>query len=115
MEGGGSTHEEDHILLSNEKTLESSTRIKEFILKFLLKEPVEELYERLAEQGYVYKSVAIKTVKSDFSIEFREISFSKYQNKEEGITSVLEGLLKIPIEGRGCCGKEGWYKDFKTD
>jgi hypothetical protein len=50
--------------------LESSTRIKEFILKFLLKELVEELYERLAEQGYVYKSVAIKTVKSDFSIEF---------------------------------------------
>jgi DNA polymerase IV (archaeal DinB-like DNA polymerase) len=63
-------------------------------LEFLLKELIRELHERLSEPGYAYKSIAIKIVKSDFSVESREISFSKYQIKEEGITSVPEGLLK---------------------
>jgi DNA polymerase IV (DinB-like DNA polymerase) len=84
---------EDHISLSNEETLESSTRDKEFILKFLLKEVIRQFHERLSEPGYAYKSSAIK-MRSDFSVESREISFSKYQIKEEGITSVPEGLLK---------------------
>ena len=60
---------------------------------------MEELYERLSSQRYGYKSVAIRIVKSDFSVESREISFSKYQVKKEGITSVLEGLLnRFPLE-----------------
>lgn len=63
-------------------------------MKFLLKELIRELHERLSEPGYAYKSSAIKIVKSDFSVEFREISFSKYQIKEEGIASVPEWLLK---------------------
>ena len=84
----GSIHREDHISLSNERTLGAFTR------EFLSEELVGERHERLSKQGYAYKSVAIKIVKSDFSVESREISFSKYRVKKEGITSVLEGLLK---------------------
>ncbi len=90
---------EDRISLSNERTLESFTRDKEVIKRFLLNELAGELYDRLSKQGYGYKAVAIKMVKSDFSIESREISFSKYQFKKEGITSVLEGLLnRFPLK-----------------
>jgi DNA polymerase IV (DinB-like DNA polymerase) len=32
-------------------------------------------------------------VRSDFSIETRETSFSNYQNNKESILSVIEGLL----------------------
>jgi DNA polymerase IV (DinB-like DNA polymerase) len=85
---------EDHVTLSNERTLGSFTKDKDVIERFLLDELVGELYERLSNQGYGYKSVAIKIVRSDFSIESREFSFSKYQVKKEGITSVLEGLLQ---------------------
>jgi DNA polymerase IV (DinB-like DNA polymerase) len=35
----------------------------------------------------------VKLVRSDFSIETREISFSNFQNKRESIASVIEGLL----------------------
>ena len=35
----------------------------------------------------------MKLVRSDFSIESRETSFSNFQNKRESIASVIEGLL----------------------
>jgi DNA polymerase IV (DinB-like DNA polymerase) len=84
---------EDHISLSTESTLETFTKDKEVLLKFLLNELVDELYERVASSGYHFKTVAVKIVRSDFSVETREISYSNYQTKKESLNSVIEGLL----------------------
>lgn len=84
---------EDHISLSTESTLKTFTKDKEVLLKFLLNELVDELYERVASRGYHFKTVAVKIVRSDFSVETREISYSNYQTKKESLTSVIEGLL----------------------
>ena len=83
---------EDHISLSTEQTLESFTGNRETILKYL-NQLVDEIYERIRRQGYEFKTVGVKLVRSDFSIETREISFSNFQNKRESIASVIEGLL----------------------
>ncbi len=83
---------EDHISLSTEQTLESFTGNRETILKYL-NQLVDEIYERIRRQGYEFKTVGVKLVRSDFSIETREISFSNFQNKPESIASVIEGLL----------------------
>jgi DNA polymerase IV (archaeal DinB-like DNA polymerase) len=83
---------EDHISLSTEQTLESFTGNRETILKYL-NQLVDEIYERIRRQGYEFKTVGVKLVRSDFSIETREISFSNFQNKRESIASVIEGLV----------------------
>jgi DNA polymerase IV (DinB-like DNA polymerase) len=83
---------EDHVSLSTEQTLESFTGNKETILKSLNK-LIDEIYERIRRQRYEFKTVGVKLVRSDFSIETREISFSNFQNKRESIASVIEGLL----------------------
>ena len=62
------------------------------ILKYL-NQLVDEIYERIRRQGYEFKTVGVKLVRSDFSIETRETSFSNFQNKRESIASVIEGLL----------------------
>jgi DNA polymerase IV (DinB-like DNA polymerase) len=58
-----------------------------------LNELADEIYERIRREGYEFRTVGIKLVRSDFSIEAREISFTNYQNKRESIVSVLEELL----------------------
>jgi len=59
---------EDHVSLSTESTLQVST--KDVLVKFLLNELVDELY------GYQFKTIAVKMVRSDFSVETREMSYS---------------------------------------
>jgi DNA polymerase IV (archaeal DinB-like DNA polymerase) len=83
---------EDHVSLSTEQTLESFTGNRETILKSL-NQLVDEIYERIRRQRYEFKTVGVKLVRSDFSIETRETSFSNFQNKRESIASVIEGLL----------------------
>jgi DNA polymerase IV (DinB-like DNA polymerase) len=83
---------EDHVSLSTEQTLESFTGNRETILKSL-NQLVDEIYERIRLQRYEFKTVGVKIVRSDFSIETRETSFSNFQNKRESIASVIEGLL----------------------
>ncbi|HET7147114.1 MAG TPA: DNA polymerase IV [Candidatus Nitrosopolaris sp.] len=84
---------EDHISLSTERTLESFTKDKKVILQFLLNELVDELYERVSKHEYRFKTVAVKIVRSDFSVETRETSYSNYQTRKESIAYVTEGLL----------------------
>jgi DNA polymerase IV (archaeal DinB-like DNA polymerase) len=74
---------EDHVSLSAESTLQVSTKDKEVLLKFLLNELVEELYERVNTYGYQFKAVAVKIVRSDFSVQTREMSYSIYQTNKE--------------------------------
>jgi len=84
---------DDHISLSTERTLESFSKDKKVILKFLLNELVDELYARVTKRGYHFKTVAVKIVRSDFSVETRETSYSNFQIRKESIASVIEGLL----------------------
>ena len=83
---------EDNISISSEQTLYPFTRDKEKLLKFL-NELVEEVYRRASRKGYEFRTVGIKIVKSDFSIETRETSYSGYQNRQESIAAVIESLL----------------------
>jgi DNA polymerase IV (archaeal DinB-like DNA polymerase) len=84
---------EDHVSLSTESTLQAPTKDKEVLLKFVLNELVDELYERVNSYGYQFKTVAVKIVRSDFSLETREMSYSIYQTNKESITSVIQALL----------------------
>ena len=62
------------------------------MLKYL-NELVEEVHRRASRKGYEFRTVGIKIVKSDFSIETRETSYSSYQNRQESIATVIESLL----------------------
>jgi DNA polymerase IV (archaeal DinB-like DNA polymerase) len=83
---------EDNISISSEQTLYPITKDKKNIQKYL-NELVDEVYERANRKGYEFRTVGIKIVRSDFSIETRETSYSNYQNKQESISSVIEDLL----------------------
>ena len=84
---------EDNISISSEQTLYPFTKDREKLLKYL-NELVEEVYSRTSRKGYEFRTVSIKIVKSDFSIETRETSYSSYQNKQESIANVIESLLE---------------------
>jgi DNA polymerase IV (archaeal DinB-like DNA polymerase) len=84
---------EVHVSLSTESTLQASTKDEQVLLKFLLNELVDKLYERVTSYGYQFKTVAVKIVRSDFSVETREMSYSIYQTNIGSITSVIQALL----------------------
>jgi DNA polymerase IV (DinB-like DNA polymerase) len=83
---------EDNISISSEQTLVRYTNEKAKILHYL-NMLVDEVYERTKRHGYMFRTVGIKLVRTDFSIETREISYSSFRNDRESIVSVLEGLL----------------------
>jgi DNA polymerase IV (archaeal DinB-like DNA polymerase) len=82
----------DHISLSNETTLENFT-IDRQIIKQSLHALVDELFERIKHNNYQFRTVGIKLVRTDFSIETREKSFANYQNERNNIESIIEELL----------------------
>jgi DNA polymerase IV (DinB-like DNA polymerase) len=55
---------------------------------------VDELYERIRKQRYEFRTVGVKLVRSDFSVETRDVSFPFFQNRRESIVSVIDGLLQ---------------------
>jgi nucleotidyltransferase/DNA polymerase involved in DNA repair len=83
---------EDHVSLSTEHTLDEFTRDRDRILVYL-SELVDEIYGRLVRRGYMFRTVGVKLVRTDFTIETRETSFSELQAKRESISSVIEQLL----------------------
>jgi DNA polymerase IV (DinB-like DNA polymerase) len=83
---------EDNISISTEQTLARSTNDKTKILQHL-NMLVDEVYERVKRHGYMFRTVGVKLVRSDFSIETREISFSNLRKDRESIASVLEQLV----------------------
>jgi DNA polymerase IV (DinB-like DNA polymerase) len=83
---------EEHVSLSTEHTLEESTRDRERILVYL-NELVDEIHDRLVRRRYMFRTIGVKLVRSDFTIETREISYQELQAKRESISSVIEPLL----------------------
>ncbi|HEY7078969.1 MAG TPA: DNA polymerase IV [Nitrososphaeraceae archaeon] len=83
---------EDYLSFSNEYTLEKFTNNKQLILKGLTS-LVNELYEKVNENGYEFRTVGIKLVNVDFTIVTKEKSYTSYQNKKESISSVVKYLL----------------------
>lgn len=83
---------EDHVSLSTEHTLDKFTCDKDRILVYL-NELVDEIYGRLVRQGYMFRTVGVKLVRVDFTIETRETSFPDMQTRRESISSVIEQLL----------------------
>jgi DNA polymerase IV (archaeal DinB-like DNA polymerase) len=83
---------EDNISISTEQTLDHATTDKVKILQHL-NMLVDEVYERVTRHGYMFRTVGVKLVRSDFSIETREISFSNLRNDKDSIASVLEELV----------------------
>jgi DNA polymerase IV (archaeal DinB-like DNA polymerase) len=86
------TPRNDNISVSTEQTLYPFTKDKEKILKHV-NELVDEVYNRVNRRGYEFRTVGIRIVRADFSIETREISYSSFQNKQESISNVIEALL----------------------
>ncbi|HJT84438.1 MAG TPA: DNA polymerase IV [Nitrososphaeraceae archaeon] len=83
---------EKHSSLSNETTLEFITNDKEIIKKYLF-ELIDELFERIRKNKYQFRTVGIKLMKTDFSIETREKSYNTYQSDRKSIEAVIEELL----------------------
>jgi DNA polymerase IV (archaeal DinB-like DNA polymerase) len=83
---------EDNISISTEETLDRATSDKNKILEYL-NGLVDEVYERVRRQRYEFRTVGVKLVRSDFSIETREVSFSNSRNDRDSIALVLEGLV----------------------
>ena len=83
---------EDNISISTEQTLDHATTDKVKILQYL-NGLVDEVYERTKRHGYMFRTVGVKLVRTDFSIETREMSFSNLRNDRESIASVLEELV----------------------
>jgi len=82
----------NHISLSNESTLEFITYNKE-IIKQSLYELIDGLYERIKNNKYQFRTVGIKIMRTDFSIETREKSYIKYQSERKSIESLIEEVL----------------------
>jgi DNA polymerase IV (DinB-like DNA polymerase) len=85
---------EDNLSLSTEETLQKPTKDKKVILDFLLNELVDDIHERIQRRGYEFKTVGIKLMRSDFTVETRETTFSTYHNNKDSIVGVLEPLLE---------------------
>lgn len=83
---------EDNISISTEQTLDRATSDREKILQHL-NQLVDEVYERVRKHGYEFRTVGVKLVRSDFSMETREMSFSNSRADRESIASVLQGLV----------------------
>ena len=82
----------DHVSLSNESTLENFTQDRHEIHKVLY-DLIDELYGRISSYGYQYRTVGIKLVRTDFSIETRETSYNSYKNDRESIELAIDKLL----------------------
>jgi hypothetical protein len=83
---------EDNISISTEQTLDRATSDRVKILQHL-NQLVDEVYEGVRKHGYEFRTVGVKLVRSDFSIETRERSFLNSRDDRESIASVLQGLV----------------------
>jgi DNA polymerase IV (DinB-like DNA polymerase) len=81
----------DHISISTETTLDRHTSNKAKIVKMLY-ELVDEIFERAIRNDYLFRTIGVKLVRADFTIETRETSYENFQATRESISSVIETL-----------------------
>ena len=89
---------EGHVSLSTEYTLDNFTddRAK---LRSYLEELVPEIYQRAKKYGYAFRTVGIKLVRTDFTIETRETTFPDLQNRPDSIALSIGILLdRFPFD-----------------
>jgi DNA polymerase IV (DinB-like DNA polymerase) len=82
----------DNMSLSTENTLTIYTRDKEKIQSHL-DELVKDIYKRLREHGYLFRTVGIKLVRTNFSVETRVTTFEEFRNDNQSISSAIGRLL----------------------
>jgi DNA polymerase IV (archaeal DinB-like DNA polymerase) len=82
----------DNVSLSTENTLATYTRDKEKIHAHL-DELIGDIYQRLGEHGYLFRTVGIKLVRTNFSVETRITTFEEFRNDSESISSAIGWLL----------------------
>src|SRR4029078_3736657 len=83
----------DHVSISTETTLESFTRDKAQIQRLLLS-LVDEIHQRAIEYGYSFRTVGVKLVRTDFSIETRETTFNDAKNDNDTMSSTVLALVE---------------------
>jgi DNA polymerase IV (DinB-like DNA polymerase) len=82
----------DNVSLSTENTLATYTRDKEKIHAHL-DELVGDIHQRLREHGYLFRTVGIKLVRTNFSVETRVTTSEEFRNDSESISSAIGRLL----------------------
>jgi DNA polymerase IV (DinB-like DNA polymerase) len=82
----------DNVSLSTENTLDRYTRDKEKIQGHL-DELVDDICHRVKEHGYLFRTVGIKLVRTNFSVETRVTTFEEFRNDSESISSAIGRLL----------------------
>lgn len=83
----------DHVSISTETTLDSSTRSKGQI-QALLPSLTDEIYQRVSRHGYSFRTVGLKLVRTDFSIATRETTYPEPQVERKSIESAVGPLLE---------------------
>jgi DNA polymerase IV (archaeal DinB-like DNA polymerase) len=83
----------DHLSLSTEYTLRIFTSDRGELLAHL-NALVDGLYGRIQKRGYRFRTVGVKLVHADFTIETREISYSRHQDTKQSIKDSIPGLLQ---------------------
>ena len=81
----------DHISISTETTLNRHTSNKAKVVEMLY-DLVDEIHERANRSDYFFRTIGVKLVRADFTIETRETSYETFQATRESISSVIETL-----------------------
>jgi len=81
----------NHISISTETTLDRHTSNKAKIVEMLY-ELVDDIFERAQRSDYLFRTIGVKLVRADFTIETRETSYENFQATRESISSVIETL-----------------------
>ena len=81
----------DHISISTETTLDRHTSNKAKVVEMLY-DLVDERHERANRSDYFFRTIGVKLVRADFTIETRETSYETFQATRESISSVIETL-----------------------
>ena len=81
----------DHISISTETTLDRHTSNKAKVVKMLY-ELVDEIFERVQRSDYLFRTIGVKLVRADFTIETRETTYENFQGTRESISSVIATL-----------------------
>jgi DNA polymerase IV (DinB-like DNA polymerase) len=85
------TPRDDYVSISTEHSLELYAKTQEEVVAHI-NDLVDELYDRVARRGYTFRTVGVKLVRSDFTVESREMSFASAKSGREAIALAIPQL-----------------------